>query len=101
MPVKARGKNRDGHDAGIQATPKCGDEIEAARIEKQGAVSCRGLRREYCRNGAGARFQFIVGEAGFFGLAVGKIAESDARAVLRRSCAEQLDQIREARVTIG
>ena len=98
--MKARGKNRDGHDAGVQATPKCGDEFEAARIEKQGAISRCGVRRERSRDGAGARFQFFVSEARLFGLAVGKIAESDARAVLRRSCAEQLNQIREARVTI-
>ncbi len=99
--MKARGKNRDGHDAGVQATPECGDEFEAARIEKQGAISRRGLRRERSRDGAGARFQFFVCEAGLFGFAVGEIAESDARAVLRRSCAEQFNQIREARVTIG
>ncbi len=99
--MQARGKNRDGHDAGEQATPKSGDEFEAARIEKQGAISRRGVRRERGRNGAGSRFQFFVSEVRLFGLAVGKITESDARGVLRRSCSEQLNQIREARVTIG
>src|ERR1700692_1971294 len=99
--MKARWKNRDGHDAGVQATPKCGDEFEPTRVEKQGAFSRRGRRRECSRNGAGARFQLFVSEARLFGLAVGQIAESEARAVLRCSCAEQLNQIREARVTIG
>ena len=54
LAMQARGENRDGHDAGVQATPKRGDEFEAARIEKQGAVSRRGVRRERGRDGAGA-----------------------------------------------
>ena len=101
LPVKARGKNRDRDNAGVQATPECGDEFESAGVEKQGAFSCGALRGERRRNEAGARFQFLVGQARLFILAVGEIAESDARTVLRRPCAEQVNQIGEARVTLS
>jgi hypothetical protein len=98
--MQTRGENRNGHEAGIQATPECGDEIESGRVKKQGAISRCGLWRKRRGYGASTRFQFHVSDARFFGLAVGKITECYARAMLRSSCAEQFHQVRKARVTV-
>jgi hypothetical protein len=52
------------------------------------------VRRKRSRNGAGAGLQFFVREAGLFILAIGKITEEDARAMLGDARAQQFVQIR-------
>ncbi len=92
--MKSRGKNGDGHDACVYATPKCGDKIEAApRVEKKSPFICCGKRRKRGSNGACAQIQLRVGEAGVFDFPIGKIAEGNARVVLRRLGAEHFNQI--------
>jgi len=91
--MKSRGENRHGHNSCVHTAPECGYEFEAARIEKQRPFSRRGRRRQCGSNSAGARFQLRISEMELFSLSIGKIAERNARAVLRRSGAEHLDQI--------
>src|SRR5271155_5519345 len=82
----------DGGNAGIQASEKGGDELEAGRIEHQGTRAGGAITLKHGADCSGLAVQRAVGQVGAFDFTINQVAVDTRVGLALSTLAKQVDE---------